>query len=490
MTQPVADTRLHPFTLAIRTLRGLPQVAGGVAAYAFAAQDLDRLFVLVPIAFAIAAGIALLAWSRFRYGLGEREIVIEQGVLSRQRRVIPFERIQDVAIERRLLARLLGVATVKIETGGAAADEGQLESIGLADAERLRDIVRGATPQAAARIADRAAAEPLLFAMSLGRVLYSGPFQFSLVFIAAIFAFLQNVDEFGLIDRRVLAERSLDVPPERWLLLSLATAGALVLLGFLAGVARALARDYGFRLTRAASGLRRRRGLFTLSETVIPIRRMQVARIESGLVSRALGWHRLAFQTLGADHRREHGAQVAAPFARIEEIVPILAEADFPDPAMVAGWRRSPRRSILRRGLGAATVAVLLSGLALLWEERAVLAAAVAVLLAALLAARWTRHRHAEDEVALFVTDGLLKRRTQIMPWGRLQAVAVVAGPLQRRLGLATVAVDTAGAASGRSLAIVDLEQAEAEALAGRVLARFQAARRTGRFAGTARREG
>lgn len=491
MTQPVADTRLHPFTLVIRTLRGLPQAAGGVAAYALAARDLERLFVLVPIAFAIAGGIALLAWSRFRYGLGAREIVIEQGVLSRQRRVIPFERIQDIAIERRLLARLLGVATIRIETGGSAADEGQLESIGLADAERLRDVVRGAKPQAAgAPTADRAAAEPLLFAMSLGRVLYSGLFQFSLVFIAAIFAFLQNVDELGLIDRRVVAERWLDVPPEQWLLLSLATAGALVLLGFFAGVARALARDYGFRLTRAASGLRRRRGLFTLSETVIPMRRMQVARIESGLVSRVLGWHGLAFQTLGADHRWEQGAQAAAPFARMEEIVPILAEADFPDPATTASWRRSPRRSILRRGLGTATIALVLSGLALLWEGRAALAAAVAVLLAALLAARWTRHRHAEGEAALFVADGLLKRRTQIMPWGRLQAVSVVAGPLQRRLGLATVAVDTAGAASGRSLAIVDLEEAEAEALAARLLARFQAARRTGRFAGTARREG
>lgn len=262
MTQPVADRRLHPFTLLMRTLRVLPQAAGGVAAYAVAARDLERLLLLAPIAFAIASGIAFLVWSRFRYGLGVREIVIEQGVLSRKRRVIPFERIQDIAIERKLLARMLGLATVKIETGGSGADEGKLDSIGLADAHRLRDIVRGARVQAVE--ADMpAGAEPLLFAMRLGRVLYFGLFQFSLIFLAAIFAFLQNVDELGLLDRRVVAARSLDVPPDQWLLLSFATAGALVLLGFLAGVARTLARDYGFRLTRAANGLRRRRGLFT-----------------------------------------------------------------------------------------------------------------------------------------------------------------------------------------------------------------------------------
>ena len=125
--------------------------------------------------------------------------------------------------------------------------------------------------------------------------------------------------------------------------------------------------------------------------------------------------------------------------------------------------------------------------IALLWEPRAALAGAVATLAAALLAARWTRHYHAEGETALFVTDGLLKRRMKVMPWGRIQAISVVAGPLQRRLRLATVAVDTAGAPSGRSLAIVDLERSDAEALAERLLARFAAARRADRLAGTVR---
>jgi putative membrane protein len=487
VTQPVADTRLHPLTLITRTLRALPQAAGGVAFYAVAARDLGRLLVLVPAALAIAGAIAFLVWSRFRYGIGEREIVIEQGVFSRQRRVIPFERVQDIAIEQKLLARLLGLALVKIETGSSGADEGQLDSVGLEDAHRLRDIVRGAKAGLAdAEIPAEAAPEPLLFEMGVGRVLFSGLFQFSLVFIAAIGAILQNLDEWGIRPPPELRSTLEATTARNWILFTLAVGALLVLAGFLAGVLRTLARDYGFRLTRAANGLRRRRGLFTLSETVIPIRRMQVARIESGLVARALGWHGLAFQTLGAD-RKERGAQTAAPFARIEEIEPILAETGFPAPATIGDWHRSPRRSILRRGLGPAVLALPIFAIALLWEPRAALAGAVATLAAALLAARWTRHYHAEGETALFVTDGLLKRRMKVMPWGRIQAISVVAGPLQRRLRLATVAVDTAGAPSGRSLAIVDLERSEAEALAERLLARFAAARRADRLAGTVR---
>lgn len=487
MTQPVADTRLHPATLISRTVRAIPEAFGGVAAYAVAARDLGRLVLLVPVGLAIAGAIAFLVWWRFRYGVGEREIVIEEGVLSRKRRVIPFERVQDIAIEQRLLARLLGVAAVRIETGGSAADEGRLDSIALADAHRLRDIVRGAKPAAAAEAAVAPEApEPLLFAMSLGRVLLSGLFRFSLVFIAAIFALLENAEEIGFVDPRESLQR---IPQEQWLLLSLATAAVLVLAGFVAGILRTVARDYGFRLTRAANGLRRRRGLFTLSETVIPFRRMQVALIESGLVARMLGWHGLAFQTLGAE-RKERGAQSAAPFARMEEVEPILATTGFPAPAIVAGWHRGPRRSILRRAIGPGLVALVIFAAAWLWEPRAAIAGAAAALVAALAAARWTRHFHAEHDSALFVTDGLLKRRMKVMPWGRVQAVSVVAGPLQRQLRLATVAVDTAGAPSRRSLAIVDLDPAEAEALAGRLMARFTAARRADRLAGALRRAG
>jgi putative membrane protein len=43
-------------------------------------------------------------------------------------------------------------------------------------------------------------------------------------------------------------------------------------------------------------------------------------------------------------------------------------------------------------------------------------------------------------------TDGLLTRRLTLVPFGRIQSVRLSQGPLQRRLGLATVHVDVAGA--------------------------------------------
>jgi putative membrane protein len=478
----VADRRLHPATLVSRTLRVIPEAAGGMAAYGalIARAELGRVLLMVLVGVGLAAAVALLSWWRFRYGVGAREIVIESGVVSRQRRVIPFERVQDIAIEQRLLARMFGTAHVKIETGGSAADEGHLDSVALADAHTLRDIVRGWKSDEAVAGPSPPAAEPLLFAMGLGRVLFSGLFNFSVVFVAALFAIFQNAEELGIIDPKDLAVASGGLTVRAWILGSLFLLFLVLLLGLVAGVVRTLARDYGFRLTRAQAGLRRRRGLFTLTEAVIPIRRIQVARLESGLAERALGWHRLDFQTLGAEPR-DRGAQVAAPFARIKEVSPILAEAGFPDPSDVADWLRAPRRSILRRSLAPAAAALAALAVAFTWQPAAGIAGAVLLLLALAAPLRWSRHRYRLGEEALLVSGGVMKRTIRVMPYARAQTIERTAGPLQRLLRLATIRVDTAGAPSARGIAVLDVAAAEAGEIAERLLDLFREQRRRNR---------
>jgi hypothetical protein len=55
---------------------------------------------------------------------------------------------------------------------------------------------------------------------------------------------------------------------------------------------------------------------------------------------------------------------------------------------------------------------------------------------------------YAERSDDLLVRHGLLFRRLSIVPYGRMQFVDVTAGPLERLLGLATVQLHTAAAAS------------------------------------------
>ena len=90
---------------------------------------------------------------------------------------------------------------------------------------------------------------------------------------------------------------------------------------------------------------------------------------------------------------------------------------------------------------------------------------------------RWSAWGYLEREDDLVVRQGVLFRRTTLVPYGRMQFVDVTAGPLARRLGLASVTLHTAAAATDAS--IPGLLAAEATRLRDR-LASLGEARQAG----------
>lgn len=476
-------SHLHPATLIARWLRIVPQMLiGGIGIAASGAErGFDRFAMFAGVAMGIGAVFVVLAWWRFTFTVGDGEVVIEKGIVQRQRRVIPFDRIQDIAIEQKLLARLFGTAKVKLETGGSASDEGSLDMIGLDEAEALRDRIRrgkALVPHAVEDAVPEPVAEPVLFAMELPRVMLAGLFNFSLVFLAAIGAIIQYLDQFNLIEWSdwITPERADQAAHLVTIRIAIGFVFIVLLLGLVAGVVRMVMTNFGFRLTRAEAGLRRKRGLFTLTEVVIPLRRTQVALIESGPVGRLFGWYALSFQTLGAD-RKEGGVQAAAPFARMSELLPILAEAGFPAPPPRAEFHGPPRRALLRQAAPWLLLVTLVGGIALWVEPWAGVGAAVLLLAFVFAVLRWRRHAHALDGRALFVSHGFFRRRLWIVPFEKTQAIRLSRGPVQRGLRLASLLVDTPGASAMHNQAIVDLDVREAETLAERLLTLFYRAR-------------
>ncbi|MDB5668663.1 MAG: hypothetical protein JWL74_1613 [Alphaproteobacteria bacterium] len=477
--------RLHPAAMIGGSLKALPGAAAGLFGLMTATRDegfvaAAGVFGAIGLGLMIMAAFAVMSWRRFTYELLAGEIIIEQGLLSRQRRVIPFDRVQDVAIERPLLARLIGTARVRVETGGSAKDEGKLDMVSLDEARRLRDTIRGRQTRAVSAQAD-SPVEEVIFEMALPRLLLFGLLNFSLLFIVVAFGALQYLDDIGLVDVEEWVDEA-GVGNEK----AVAAAGEIgptgialivatvLLLGFVTGVARTLARDFGFRLTGGPAGLRRRRGLFTLSEVLIPARRTQAARLDRRWFSGLLGFSSLSFQTLGAD-QKEGGVQVAAPFARAGEIDRVLDRLDFPRPP-VRPPHRTPRRALLRRCGPWLVLVPILAALGFFRPELT-LAGAIPVLLALAQALAWRRARYGLMDEALVVRSGLIRRRTWVVPYDKLQTLSVTRGPVQRALGLATLAVDTAGAPALGAPEIPDLFIDDAEALARTLLDRFYPAR-------------
>lgn len=77
----------------------------------------------------------------------------------------------------------------------------------------------------------------------------------------------------------------------------------------------------------------------------------------------------------------------------------------------------------------------------------------VVVVAAALAVDRFTQRRvhawaYCEREDDLLVSRGVLVKRLSVVPYGRMQFIDVIAGPVERTFGLATVRMHTAAAAS------------------------------------------
>lgn len=478
MSALVADRRLHPASFGIRFIKNIPEFAVGFPAIVGYSSNAGGplIFLLIGIGIAAALGAALISWMRFRYGVGERDIVIESGVFQRQRRIIPFDRVQDIDIEQGLLARLFGTVTVRIETGGAGKDEGRLEAVDVAEAHRLRDIIRGRGSADAVAVQE---SEPLLFAMALPRLLLAGLFNFSLFFLAGAGFVFQNLQPF--FDARGLDPLELfgfaEAAAGRVTIAgTLALIALLLMLGVVTGVVRTILRDYRFRLWRAPAGLRRKRGLLTRSEVIIPVTRIQLALLRSGFVSRHLGWTRLEYQTLSAD-AAQSGHQVAAPFAKLDEVAPMLRETGHDQLPPADAFVQVSRRSVAAR-----TIRYLVPGLAAVltlsvFARSALLLLPLFPLLLGAAVLQWKRHRYALTDRALVVSQGLFERRLWIVPFDRAQTISVERGPLQRRLGLASVTVDTAGASLLHYPAIADLDYDAAQALSDRLLALYKSAR-------------
>ena len=80
-----------------------------------------------------------------------------------------------------------------------------------------------------------------------------------------------------------------------------------------------------------------------------------------------------------------------------------------------------------------------------------------------LLARRVAAWGYAERNDDLMVRRGVLIRRQSVVPYGRMQFIDVTAGPVERSLGLATLRMHTAAAASDAR--IPGLDRAEAAKL-------------------------
>jgi putative membrane protein len=212
-------------------------------------------------------------------------------------------------------------------------------------------------------------------------------------------------------------------------------------IGIVLAVWRQFNGEYGTTVATAPDGLRLRSGLVqTTAETIRP-GRVQAVRLVEPWVWRAFGWCRLEVDVAGPRQRHEDRAEAQ----RLRALIPVgtLAEAE-----RLLGELLTARPVPSRRPPPAARWKAPLMYHFLAWDG---------------------------DNRYVAASRGRVSRKTTWVPLEKVQSFRWVQGPVQRRLGLASVRLDVAGRRVAAS--IQDRDSAEAHEILRRLPELARAAR-------------
>jgi len=443
----VLEGRLHPLALLVIARR----FVGASVLPLFALLISLGTRVLVPLLLAallVGVPLAVLSWWRFRYRVADGRLELRSGVLSRNSRTIPLDRIRGVDVSAPFVHRLFGLVKVEVEAaaGGGSKAELSLAAVSRAQADELRAVLLGADLGSA-----RAEAPEPLLRTPPALLALAGitSLRYLLAPLAVVGVLFNLADDLpgGVVERAGAAARDL-VPTDPLGIAGLAI--GLLLLVLAVGAAGSLLVDWDFTLTDEGEQLTAARGLLTRRVVTIDRERIRGADVRDTLLRRPLGL--VSVTGVVAGLRGRTGGTTLAPVLHTRDSRRLLRAVDpaAPDPRLAL--TRHPLAARRRRLQWALLLPLLLLLAAVALRSPWAIAAALGlVALAVPLAVdRYRQLGHRFDGRRLVLQGGSLRRR-----WSEIDPEGVVSfelrsSPGQRRAGLCTLIVHLGQGAGGR----------------------------------------
>jgi putative membrane protein len=458
--------RLHPAALGVWALGGVRPLVLLIIAGSFN--------VYIALAFVALAAVGSVArWMRFTWRLEPDALVIDQGVVQRQRRVIPLERIQSVEVVRKLGHRMFGVLELRVESIGSGGTEGQLDALDPALARQLRRqlLRKGTEPPATADHRAPAAEPPALVRMRPGQLVLAGITGGRVGVFAALVGFASQVWGERIGDAVDWLAGYVGTADNGGVVtVALILGGGAILVAFVLSVIATTLTFWNFTLTRDDRNLYTSRGLLDQRSGTIPLHRVQSVRIEENAVRRMLGLAAVKVEVAG----QPGGGSVqetatVLPLGRRRTAAELVGTILDRDDVAEVPLEPMPTGARDRRLVRAAVATVALTAGAVWWLGVPGSAALLlAVPLSALAVAAYRSLGHAAPEGLLLARSGVMVRTTHVTRERSLQAVAVTSTPFQRRRGLATLVLHIArslGGGGDPEIIDVSTDHADAELL-------------------------
>ena len=421
--------RLHPLSPVVRGGRGTIAVVIVLLPLAFGGGRIsDAIPQLAIVGVLLVTGF--VSWLVTRWRIEGDDLHLETGLLRRRSIRFPLSQLQAIDVVRPGLARLFSVAELRLRTAGASGSAARLAYLPEHEVEPLRDrllaLARKARTDEVPEEEAAPAEEQVLTTVPTRRLILS-----ILISDVGIAAELMTL---GLIVAYVVSPRAAA---------GIVSGGLVWILAVITLVWRRFNQLYRLTVAETAEGLHLYGGLVALTSEVIRPGRVQAVRLVEPVTWRLLGWCRLEIDIAGRQRKKGEGQESRG---QLRTLLPVgdrvlayeLLDRLVPDrPRELAP---APLRTMWKSPLRYRALA-------------------------------WGR-----TDTCVATRSGRLRRATAWVPLEKTQSLRYVQGPVQRRLRLASVHVDTAGRNVHASLR--DRDVAEATNALGELTELARAARR------------
>ena len=258
-------------------------------------------FIIIAIA-ALASVVTIVQFWFYHYWLEDDRLVVKEGVFFKSLRQVPYERIQNLNVEKNVLHRLFNVATLQVESASGVKPEAVIRVIADDQVKYIQQVIKqrahaadGTSHEVEAvdntvDINDDAEANetttPPLYQMSNKDVSTFGFISHRALLPIGIVASILSQNDYYRSKFVSLVQKFVgELHVERWaltdwLFYALAFALLMMVTIWLSSILLAFLKLYQFRLARQDNNLHAEMGLLTKITANIPIKRIQLLKIK------------------------------------------------------------------------------------------------------------------------------------------------------------------------------------------------------------------
>lgn len=442
--------KLRPSAVPIWFLYDVSKGIFGLAPLIFAGSNAIFFLAAFGLLFLIAPAIR---YSRFRYDIQGDTLVIEGGLLSQWRRVIPRDRVQSVDVVQKLRHRAFGVLELRIEAVGGKQTEAALVAVLPEEADRIRRWASGgnvgsqSVGPASLKVVPEDSTAPLA-RLSRRDLIISGITGGRVAVLAILIGYAQEFfgeDSFKFITTYV--ERLM--PAASLVVLIAVLVTGVVAFSLLLSIVLTVLIYWDFTVRREDERLVITRGLLEKRRAQIPLRRVQAVQVNENFLRRPLGLASLTVVVAGysSESQEMQESSMLLPLARKEDAWRVATEIlGAPAELATVALIRPPSRAMSLRMIFPALIGLTAGvvGTIFLGAPGAAFFALVPVA-AFFIYISWRSSGNAIVPGYVLIRTGALVRTTSVVPEANIQHLRLTCSAFQQSFRVASIRVHIPG---------------------------------------------